>query len=49
MSEKASIGIIGGADGPTAVIISGDPIGFLVLAVLCIAVVGLIIHWLLKR
>ncbi len=42
------IGIIGGADGPTAIIVSSDPIQYVIvtLVVACIIVVGLI---LLKR
>ena len=36
MQESTSIGIIGGADGPTAIFVSGDPMG-LVLAVAGIA------------
>ena len=29
MNESTSIGIIGGADGPTAVFVGGDPIGLI--------------------
>ena len=42
------IGIIGGADGPTAVFLSADPVGLIVgLAVLAALVVGMIV--LLRR
>ena len=36
MKESTSIGIIGGADGPTAIFVSGDPMG-LILTVAGIA------------
>ena len=36
MQKSTSIGIIGGADGPTAVFVSGDPMG-LILTVAGIA------------
>ena len=46
MKEAVSIGIIGGADGPTAILVTGGfPWEILLLAVLCI---GAII-WFMKR
>ena len=40
MSEAASIGIIGGADGPTAIFVTGRfPWEILLLAVVCIGAV----------
>lgn len=36
LNNSTSIGIIGGADGPTAVVVGGDPIG-LILTVAGIA------------
>ena len=40
MSKAMSIGIIGGADGPTAVFVAGEfPWGILLLAALCIGAV----------
>lgn len=44
-----SIGIIGGADGPTAVFITGNPIGLIVAAVVVLTVVGVIIWKLFKN
>ena len=56
-TEDASIGIIGGADGPTAIIVSGSPWGLvlellacpLVLAVIVTAVVLLVRHFRKKK
>ena len=39
----ASVGIIGGADGPTAVFISGNPATLILAAVILIAVIALVI------
>ena len=39
----ASVGIIGGADGPTAVFISGNPATLILAAVILIAVITLVI------
>ena len=40
MSEAVSIGIIGGADGPTAIFVSGRfPWEIILLAVVCIIVI----------
>lgn len=38
MKEAASIGIIGGADGPTAVFVSGNP-AWLIAAIVSVVVV----------
>ena len=37
---ESSVGIIGGADGPTAVLVSGNPIPewILALAIVCLAI-----------
>lgn len=48
MNESASIGIIGGADGPTAVFITGDPTALIVIALVAVAIIGAII-WKLKK
>jgi len=48
MNESASIGIIGGADGPTAVFITGDPSALIAIALLAAAVISAII-WKLKK
>lgn len=53
ITEDSAIGIIGGADGPTAIIVTGSPWGLvlellaaaLVLAVVTAAVVLLIRHF----
>lgn len=42
------VGIIGGADGPTAVFIGGDPLGLFLAMLLIAAVIGGII-WLFLR
>ena len=40
---RASVGIIGGADGPTVVFISGNPATLILAAVILIAVIALVI------
>ena len=46
MSEAASIGIIGGADGPTAIMVTGGfPWGLLIGGF----AIGLIAGWIWKR
>ena len=40
MKEAASIGIIGGADGPTAIFVSGRPLWMLVVLGAVVVVVG---------
>lgn len=49
--EEAAIGIIGGADGPTAIIVSGgsSPFLFIALAVAAIAVIIILIILLKRR
>ena len=39
-----SVGIIGGADGPTAVFVSGDPITAVIVLLAVIALAGAGIH-----
>ena len=56
-TEDSAIGIIGGADGPTAIIVTGSPVGpvlellavVLVLAVIVTAAVLLIRHFRKKK
>lgn len=48
MKEAASIGIIGGADGPTAVFVTGTPIWLIALAAAAFVVVGIVL-WLSKK
>ena len=43
MSESASVGIIGGADGPTAVFVSGSPLPFFLIAAGIAAAVALLV------
>jgi len=40
MREAASIGIIGGADGPTAVFVTGSPAWLIAAAALAVVVVA---------
>ena len=40
MREAASIGIIGGADGPTAVLVTGSPAWLIAAAALAVVVVA---------
>jgi Na+-transporting methylmalonyl-CoA/oxaloacetate decarboxylase beta subunit len=42
-STAASVGIIGGADGPTAIFVTGHPLWMIVLAVVAVVVVGLVL------
>lgn len=44
-----SIGIIGGADGPTAIFVTGDPISTIVSTVLAVAIALLILKYLKKK
>ena len=47
-AEQAGVGVIGGADGPTVIIVSGSPEGWITLiAVLALIVVGAV--WLIRR
>ena len=46
--EDSSIGIIGGQDGPTAILVSGDPTGLVLLLLLVAAVAGAAL-WLSLR
>ena len=43
MKEASGIGIIGGADGPTAIFVTGSPLWLIVLAVVAVVVVGLVL------
>ena len=53
LQDAASIGIIGGADGPTAVFVAGkigEGFGIGVIALLFVAVVaGVIIYWKVRK
>ena len=39
MTEQSAIGIIGGADGPTAVFISDFPISLVVIGIIAVAAI----------
>ena len=43
LSKSTSIGIIGGADGPTAVFVSGNPTGLVLTVVGAAAAVALLV------
>ena len=43
MKETSTIGIIGGADGPTAVFVTGDPTALILAAVGIAAAVALLV------
>ncbi len=47
--EDASIGIIGGADGPTAVFVTGSPITIIVTAVAVIAIIVAMVILIKKK
>ena len=49
MKEAASIGIIGGADGPTAIFITGDPLPLILAAAALVIAVIALIHRFRKR
>ena len=49
MKESAAIGIIGGADGPTAIFVTGNPIALIAVAVIALTVIGFVIWKLLKK
>ena len=42
-TEDASIGIIGGADGPTAILVSGSPWGLVLELLACILVLAAVV------
>ena len=44
-----SIGIIGGADGPTSVFVGGDPISTIVSTALAVAIAILLLKYLKKK
>lgn len=44
-----SIGIIGGADGPTAIFLTEDPVSTIVSTVLAVAIALLILKYLKKK
>lgn len=44
-----SIGIIGGADGPTAIFVTGDPISTIVSTALAVAIALLILKYLKRK
>ena len=49
MNKAASIGIIGGADGPTAIFVTGDPLPLLLAAAALALTAVLLIRHFRKR
>ena len=49
MNEAVSIGIIGGADGPTAILVTGSPLPGLLAAAAAVTAVILLIRYFRKR
>ena len=47
--DSSSIGIIGGADGPTKILVSGNPLAEIIIVVGIIAVIAVVIVLLKKR
>lgn len=49
--DEASVGIIGGADGPTAIFVAGKPswLGIILGIVIGLLVVAMIIHHIKKK
>lgn len=47
--EAVSAGIIGGADGPTAIFVTGDPAATIVSTVLAVAIALLILKYLKRK
>lgn len=41
--EQASLGIIGGADGPTAIFITGNPIPLVIIGIVIVAGIALLL------
>lgn len=44
-----SLGIIGGADGPTAIFVTGDPISTIVSTALAVAIAIFVLKYLKKK
>lgn len=42
------VGIIGGQDGPTVTLVGGDPIGFLLMLLTVVGIIGVSV-WLFQR
>ena len=49
MKEAASIGIIGGADGPTAVFVAGNPAGLIAVVLIAVIAIGITVWKLMQR
>ena len=47
--EAQTIGIIGGADGPTAIFVTGDPLSTFVSTALAVAIALLLLKYLRKK
>ena len=42
------VGVIGGQDGPTAILVGGDPVGFILMLLLIAAAAGAAV-WFFRR
>lgn len=47
--DSCSIGIIGGADGPTAVFVTGNPLPAILLLAAVGLLVGLLLGWYFRK
>ena len=47
--NASSIGIIGGADGPTAIFVTGSPVGTILMMLSAAVVIGLGIWFFVRR
>ena len=46
--EQTSLDIIGGADGPTAVFVTGNPVPLVIVGLIAVAVIAMIVTKLIK-
>ena len=44
-----SIGIIGGADGPTAIFVTGNPVPGLIGAAIAVLLIALVVYYIRKK
>ena len=47
--DAATIGIIGGADGPTAIFVTGDPVSTVISTALAVAIAVLLLKYLRRK
>ena len=46
---EGAIAVIGGADGPTAVFVTGNPVPFVAAVALCVVALAGLVYWLVKK